>query len=136
MPYAPLAGDLEAELPGIDEAAVREQTLRDSPGFRIAKARAEHARASLARARADRLPNFFVRGGAGHNFERTQRGSEVGTEFFLEIGIPLPIFDRNQGTIAQAEAQLRLAEAELRRTAPPATGTAATARVRPASRSR
>jgi cobalt-zinc-cadmium efflux system outer membrane protein len=116
MPYAELAGDLEAELPVIDEAAVREQILRESPELRIARARAEHARASLARARADRVPNFFVRGGAGHNFARTERGSDVGAEFFVEIGVPLPIFDRNQGTIAQAESQLRLGEAELRRT--------------------
>jgi cobalt-zinc-cadmium efflux system outer membrane protein len=115
-PYTALAGDLEAELPAIDEAAVREQILRESPELRIARARAEHAKASLSRARADRVPNFFVRGGAGHNFERTQRGSEVGAEFFLEIGVPLPIFDRNQGTIVQAEAQLRAAEGELRRT--------------------
>jgi cobalt-zinc-cadmium efflux system outer membrane protein len=116
MPYTPLAGDLEAELPVIDEAAVREQILNASPELRIARARAEHARASLARARADRVPNFFVRGGAGYNLARTDRGSEVGAEFFAEIGVPLPIFDRNQGTIDQAEAQLRLGEAELRRT--------------------
>jgi len=116
MPYTALAGDLEAELPLVDEAAVREQILRESPELRVARARAEHAMASLARARADRLPNFFVRGGAGQNFARTERGSDVGAEFFVEIGIPLPIFDRNQGTIAQAEAQVRLGEAELRRT--------------------
>jgi outer membrane protein, heavy metal efflux system len=116
MPYTALAGDLEAELPVVDEATVREQILRESPELRIARARAEHARASLARARADRLPNFFVRGGAGHNFARTERGSDVGAEFFVEIGVPLPLFDRNQGTIAQAEAQVRLGEAELRRT--------------------
>jgi cobalt-zinc-cadmium efflux system outer membrane protein len=64
MPYTALAGDLEAELPLVDEAAVREQILRESPELRVARARAEHAMASLARARADRLPNFFVRGAA------------------------------------------------------------------------
>jgi outer membrane protein, heavy metal efflux system len=116
MPYTSLAGDVEAELPVIDEAAVRERILRESPELRIARARAEHAKASLARARADRIPNFFVRGGGGYNFAKTERGSDVGAEVFVEIGVPLPIFDRNQGTIAQAEAQVRLGEAELRRT--------------------
>jgi cobalt-zinc-cadmium efflux system outer membrane protein len=57
-----------------------------------------------------------VRAGAGYNFDRAEGGREVGTEFRLEVGVPLPIFDRNQGTIAQAEAQQRLAEGELRRT--------------------
>lgn len=113
--YTPLAGDLEAELPTVDEVAVRGQILRDSPELRIARARVEHGKASLARARADRIPNFFIRGGAGYNFDRTETGRDVGAEFRLEVGVPLPIFDRNQGTIVQAEAQQRLAEAELRR---------------------
>jgi outer membrane protein, heavy metal efflux system len=115
LAYTPLAGDLEAELPMVDEAAVRRQILEQSPELRIARARIEHTKASLARARADRIPNFFIRGGAGYNFERTEAGRDVGAEFRLEVGVPLPIFDRNQGTIIQAEAQQRLAEAELRR---------------------
>lgn len=113
--YTPLAGDLEAELPAVDEAVVRDQILRNSPELRIARARVEHSKASLARARADRIPNFFIRGGAGYSFDRAETGRDAGTEFRLEVGVPLPIFDRNQGTIVQAEAQQRLAEAELRR---------------------
>jgi cobalt-zinc-cadmium efflux system outer membrane protein len=115
LAYTPLAGDLEAELPTVDEAAIREQILKQSPELRIARARVEHAKASLARARADRIPNFFVRAGAGYNFDRTEAGRDVGSEFRLEVGVPLPIFDRNEGTITQAEAQQRLAEGELRR---------------------
>jgi cobalt-zinc-cadmium efflux system outer membrane protein len=99
----------------VDEAAVTRQILKDSPELRIARARLEHAKASLARARADRIPNFFIRGGAGYSFERAETGQPVGPEFRLEVGVPLPIFDRNQGTIVQAEAQQRLAEAEVRR---------------------
>jgi cobalt-zinc-cadmium efflux system outer membrane protein len=116
LPLTPLAGDLEAEVPALDETAVRGQILKESPELRIARARIEHARASLARARAERIPNFFVRGGAGYNFDRTEAGREVGSEFFFEVGVPLPIFDRNQGKIIQAEAQLRLVESELART--------------------
>lgn len=116
LPYTPLGGDLEAEVPTVDEAAVRERILKDSPELRIARARVEHTKASLARARADRIPNFFVRAGAGYNFDRTDSGRDIGSEFRFEVGVPLPIFDRNQGTITQAEAQQRLAEAELRRT--------------------
>lgn len=116
LPYTPLAGDLEAEVAVIDEAAVRERILEDSPELRIARARVEHAKASLARARADRVPNFFVRAGAGYDFDRTEAGRDVGSTFFVEVGVPLPIFDRNAGTIGQAEAQVRVAEAEVRRT--------------------
>lgn len=116
LPLTPLAGDLEADLPTVDENAVRTRLLEEGPELTIARARLEHARASLARARADRVPNFFVRGGAGYNFDRAESGREVGSEFFFEIGVPLPLWDRNQGTIALAESQVRLAEAEVRRT--------------------
>lgn len=115
LPLQPLAGDLEADLPVVDETAVRARILNESPELKIARTRVEHAKASLARARADRIPNFFVRAGAGYNAERSSLGRDVGPEFRLEVGVPLPIFDRNQGNITTAESQLRLAEAELRR---------------------
>jgi cobalt-zinc-cadmium efflux system outer membrane protein len=115
LPLTPLAGDLEAAVPTVDVDATQKAILADSPELKIARARVEHARASLARARAERVPNFFVRVGGGHNFERLDSGKDVGAEFFVEVGVPLPIFDRNQGGIAQAEAQLRLAESEVRR---------------------
>ena len=116
LPLTPLAGDLEAELPSVDEAAVRTQILRDSPELRIAKTRIAHSEAVLARSRADRFPNFFVRGGAGYDLDQAANGQgNVGPEFFFEVGIPLPIFDTNKGNIAQAEAQLALARDEVRR---------------------
>jgi cobalt-zinc-cadmium efflux system outer membrane protein len=115
LPLTPLAGDLEAELPTLDEALARTQILKESPELQIARTRIRHAEAVLARSRADRLPNFFVRGGAGYNFETWNNGKDVGPEFFFELGIPLPIFDTNTGNIAQAEAQLRLAREEARR---------------------
>ena len=121
LPRRPLAGDLEAELPQVDIAAVRSDVLRDSPELRVARARLERTRLSLDRARADRIPNFFVRGGLGYNFERftgngnSNGGGNVGVEAFFELGVPLPIFDRNQGGIATAEANVTLAEKEQRR---------------------
>jgi outer membrane protein, heavy metal efflux system len=115
LPMQPLAGDLEAELPSLDEAAIRARILSESPELKIAGARVEHAKASLARARADRIPNFFIRAGAGYNADRYAIGRDVGPEFRLEVGVPLPLFDRNQGNITTAEAQLRVAEAEARR---------------------
>jgi outer membrane protein, heavy metal efflux system len=89
--------------------------LKESPELRIARTRISHSEAVLARSRADRIPNFFIRGGAGYNFETFGNGKDVGPEFFFEFGIPLPIFDSNAGNIAQAEAQLRLAREEARR---------------------
>jgi cobalt-zinc-cadmium efflux system outer membrane protein len=69
----------------------------------------------LARAQADRIPNVFVRAGAGYNFDRFGPGRDVGPEFFAEVGVPLPLFDRNEGNVEKAQAQLALAESEVRR---------------------
>jgi cobalt-zinc-cadmium efflux system outer membrane protein len=121
LPRRPLVGDLEAELPRVDVEAVRSQLLRDSPELKVARARLERSRAALARARADRIPNFFVRGGLGYNFDQFNGngngsgGGNVGVEAFFELGIPLPIFDRNRGNIKSAEAALTIVEKEMRR---------------------
>jgi cobalt-zinc-cadmium efflux system outer membrane protein len=121
LPRRPLVGDLEAELPRVDIEAIRTQLLRESPELKIAQARVERGRAAVARARADRIPNFFVRGGLGYNFEQLNGngngsgGGNVGVEAFFELGIPLPIFDRNQGNIKSAEAALTIVEKEMRR---------------------
>jgi hypothetical protein len=53
--------------------------------------------------------NIFVRVGAGHNFEAEQG---VG---LAEITMQVPLWDRNQGTIRQARADLARQQAEIRR---------------------
>jgi cobalt-zinc-cadmium efflux system outer membrane protein len=44
-------------------------------------------------------------------------GARVGWQGFLEIGVPLPLFNRNQGSVAAAEAQLERSEREVERVA-------------------
>jgi cobalt-zinc-cadmium efflux system outer membrane protein len=115
LPRAPLVGDLEAETPTIAEDELLEQILRESPELKAARAAAERARAGGHAARAARIPNVFLRGGAGYNFERAGSGRDIGPEFFVEIGVPLPIFNANQGGVAAAEAEGLRADAEVRR---------------------
>ena len=116
LPLTPLAGDLEAEVPVIDEEQLLTALLRDSPDVKIAQTGVERARAALRRARAERIPNIFVRGGFGYSTEPVERdGRAAGPEARIEIGIPLPIFNRNQGNIAAAEAEVDRAERELTR---------------------
>lgn len=42
-------------------------------------------------------------------------GRRAGPSGFIEIGIPIPLFDRNQGNIAAAIAELKFSEHEVRR---------------------
>ncbi len=116
-----LAGSAEEGFAELNEAQLLETLLSQSPEIRVAQAGVERARAVLSRARAERIPDLFVRGGLGYNYERFEpvvpslAGRRKGAEGRLEVGINVPIFNRNQGGIAAAEAELAIAERELQR---------------------
>ena len=118
---ARLAGTPDEDLTPLDEARLLETLLVQSPDLRVARAEVERSRAVLARARAERIPDLFVRGGLGYNFERFEpvvpsiAGRRKGLEGRLEVGLNLPIFNRNQGGIAAAEAEFAIAERDLDR---------------------
>ena len=120
MQPARLAGDLEANLPKLDQQALMATLLRDSPEIRSAKTEAERARAVLARARAERAPDLFVRGAVGYSNELLETltgpaGRRTGPEASVEIGVTLPLFNRNQGGIKAAEAEVVAAERNVQR---------------------
>ncbi len=70
----------------------------------------------LSRARAERIPDLFLRGGIAYNNERLDRDNrKIGAEGVVEVGVRVPIFNRNQGGIAAADAELAIAERELDR---------------------
>ena len=117
---ARLAGSLEESFQSLDEETTLATLLRGSPEIQSARAGVERAQAELARARAQRIPDLFVRGGIGYSSEflesRTgSTGRRTGAEANVQAGITVPIFNRNQGGIAAAEAELAIAERELQR---------------------
>jgi cobalt-zinc-cadmium efflux system outer membrane protein len=115
LPLARLEGDLESAPPALDSEAVVARVLRDSPEVRLAQVSLTRARAAADRIRAERIPNLFVRTKLGYNSESYAPGKDVGFEAGVEIGIPLPLFDRQQGNLTSAEADLEHARAEVRR---------------------
>ena len=120
MEPARLAGDLEADLPKLDQESMTAALLRDSPEIRGAKTEAERARAVLARAKAARAPDLFVRGAIGHSNELLETltgpsARKTGPEASVEIGVTLPLFNRNQGGIKAAEAEVVAAERNVQR---------------------
>src|SRR5215813_10591253 len=100
-----LVGDLEKGLPALEQETALATLLGGSPELKRAQAAVQRARAAIARARAERVPDLFLRGGFGYSTElletRNPRlaGRKTGPEGFLEIGVRLPIFNRNQGNI-------------------------------------
>jgi len=113
-----LAGDLEKGLPALDQEAALATLLGGSPELKRARAGVQRVLASISRARAERVPDLFLRAGFGYSAEfletRNPRSTlrRTGPEGFFEIGIRLPIFNRNQGNITAAYAELEIAERE------------------------
>ena len=116
-----LGGSPDEDLAPLNESQLLETLVSQSPDIRVARSGVERARAVLARARAERIPDLFVRGGLGYNYERFEpvvpaiAGQRKGPEMLLEVGVNVPIFNRNQGGIAAAEAELAIAERDLDR---------------------
>ena len=118
---ARLAGNPEDDLVPLNETQLLDTLLQQSPDLRVAKAGVERARAVVVRERAERVPDLFLRGGLGYSYERFEpvsrslAGRRKGLEGRLEVGVNVPIFNRNQGGIAAAEAELAIAERDLER---------------------
>lgn len=115
LPITKLEGDLTANTPRFDGETLLARVLRESPEVRQAQLNVERAKAAVERVRAERIPNLFVRTRLGYNSESFAPGKDVGFETGIEIGIPLPLFDRQQGNVATAQADLDHAQAEVRR---------------------
>ncbi len=118
---ARLARSPEDELAPLNESQLLESLLSQSPQTKVALAGVERARAVVASARAQRIPDLFLKGGLGYNYERFEpvapgvAGRRKGPEGRLEVGVNVPIFNRNQGGIAAAEGELAIAERDLQR---------------------
>lgn len=104
-----LDGDIEGETPTLDQEKALTRLLGESPEMKVARAMVERAKAALERARAEPIPDILLRAGFGYNLDARE------PQGFLELGVPLPLFDRNQGNIAAARAELTRAEEEMRR---------------------
>jgi cobalt-zinc-cadmium efflux system outer membrane protein len=110
-----LAGDLAAELPNLDREEWRLRILAESPEAALAQAELSRAEAALARARAERVPDLEIEAGIRDNRERLASGDRAGREAFADVGIRLPLWNRNQGGIAAAEAEATRARLEAER---------------------
>lgn len=115
----PLAGSIDQAIPELEREATVRALIEFSPEVRAVRESAERARAVVARARRETFPDLFVRGGMAYNREllemRTGRPEAVGWEGMAEVGVSVPLFNRNQGGIAAARADEVRAEGDRRR---------------------
>ncbi len=112
----PLAGTLEETVPDLTWEGAVASLFEGSPELKVAEAQVRRAEAALKRAQVEWIPNVTVRLGVHYNFERFAPGNQVvGPEGFAEVRVPLPVFDRNQGNVGAAHADLNGARLEVQR---------------------
>ncbi len=109
-------GSLEKDLPDLGEQQAVDTLLRDSPAVGIAQASVDRARAMLARARREPIPDLQVRAGLQRNGELLEPVRRaVGLQGFAEVGVQIPVFNRNQGNVQAARSNIERAEQERKR---------------------
>jgi cobalt-zinc-cadmium efflux system outer membrane protein len=108
---SPQPGTLEdyftRPLPELEWGAARDRVLSNSPELAALRFAIDRARLAVERATAGRVPNVNVQAGAAFD-DATQD-----TIANVQVSIPLPVFNRNQGAIAQACGELAAARAAL-----------------------
>ena len=118
MPMATVAGDLEKDWPELNEEQVVEAISKESPAVRIAEAAEGRAQSVLMQARRGAIPDVQWRGGLEYNHETL--GSvpyAKGWEGIAEVAVEIPFFNRNQGNVAAARADIERAGQEKKRIA-------------------
>jgi outer membrane protein, heavy metal efflux system len=118
MPIATVAGDLEKDWPDLNEEQTVATIATQSPAVHIADATATRAQSVLARAKREAIPDLQLRAGMEYNNELL--GSvpfAKGWEGIAGVAVQVPIFNRNQGEVAAARAEIDRAQLEKQRIA-------------------
>ena len=107
MQPVPLAGNLQDGMAEFTWDDTLNRLLAESPQLAGAQAGVARAQAALNRECAGRYPNVDLQAGA--QYDNTTRDSIAN----VSVGIPIPVFNRNQGNIRKAQAELTAAQQEV-----------------------
>ena len=103
-----LVGDFVVD-EGLDVAAMIEEAIAASPDLSAARARIDRARTNLQRQQNQVVPNIDVQLGFGIDDSSNDAFANV------QLGMPVPVHNRNQGNIAAAQAEYVAATQNLKR---------------------
>lgn len=104
-----LSGELPESVSTLDWTELGSTLMLSSPEYQSALTRVSQARANLERQNAQPIPNVDVQLAAGAD---NGTGSSL---INLQVGVPIPVFNKNQGNIAAARAELLRASKEVER---------------------
>lgn len=113
LPVTNLEGDLEA-IPDLTYDESLATALRESPEVKLAQQSIGHAEAVLVQARKAPIPDLQVTGILTQNYEPLDPTRKpTGLMGGAQVGVQLPIFNRNQGNIAAAKGEIESAKQDL-----------------------
>ena len=115
LPLALLEGDLE-KTPEIDTDRLLQTLVEQSPSVKRAQQEVSRAEAVLKRNKRETVPDLTLRAGEQQNFEELSGTSKsVGAQSFATASIQVPLFNRNQGNVEAAKAELERDQQEVGR---------------------
>ena len=97
-----VAGPFE-DVPQYDSDRTLETVLATHPEIRTAKVEVERAQAAIRRAEVEPIPNVTVSTGYVRQYQNRSH------DFALALSAPVPVWNRNQGNIRAAKAELGVA---------------------------
>jgi len=109
LPMVPIVGDLEEPPPNLSWDRALVQIYDNSPELAAAQARVARAGWTIRRARVEPIPNLDVQ--YYPQYDNTVRDNIHSVQATIEV----PLFDRNQGAIRRAQAELVAARNEVGR---------------------
>ena len=115
LPVSPLAGELEAP-PQMDAEQQVETIVAESPALKRMQQQVAVEEARLRAARRESVPDLELKAGEQYNNEAVAPNRKVGPQSFASAGIELPLWNRNQGNVEAAGAELDRARQDVLRT--------------------
>ncbi len=100
LPQAPLAGSADLPPPVIDAEAAQARVVDSHTDILTARNRILQAQTNLRLQRLNRVPDLATNAVVQHD------NAARNNQFNLQLGLPLPVWDRNQGNIRAAESQI------------------------------
>ncbi len=112
----PLTGGL-VDPPELDAERMVVVDMQESPAVRQAQANVALAEARVRSAQREKVPNLNLKAGEWYSGERLGATNvKAGPESFVEAGVQLPLWNRNQGNIEASKVELERARKDVDRT--------------------
>jgi cobalt-zinc-cadmium efflux system outer membrane protein len=116
LPVSPLQGDLE-KAPDLNAEQMVDSIVADSPTVKRSQQEKAIAQARLKDAKRESVPDLQLRAGEQYNGEHVSENPNkaAGAQSFASAGVNIPLWNRNQGNVEAAKAEIEGANQDVLR---------------------